>query len=161
MVEYNDPDYVPQFLAAYGIFRRGDKFLFMRRSNTNYRNGFYGIPAGRAAEGEPISLTALREIKEETGLDLRADQIKLCHVAHRYEPGQGPYASWVDFFYMIDEWDGEPVIAETDKADDLQWLSVDSTEQIIPYVRHVIRDVLQGKNFSLIGDWAEPYHHAV
>lgn len=155
MTDYNDPDYVPHFIAAYGIFRRGDTYLFMRRCNTNYRNGYYGIPAGRVSEGEPINLTILREVKEETGLDVHADDVKLVHVNHRHEPGQGNYANWVDFFYLIEKWNGEPVIAEPDKADDLKWLTLDSDEQIIPYLRDIIRDIEQNKFFSLSGTWPD------
>lgn len=156
------PDYVPHYIAAFGIFRRGDKYLFMRRCNTTYRDGFYGIPAGRVSDGEPINLTLIREMKEETGLDLKPENIKFCHVVHRFEPGHGKteYSRWIDFFYLIENWDGDPVIAEPDKADDLQWLTVDSDKQIIPYLRDVIREIENNNMFSLSGDWADQTNQA-
>ncbi|HEY1096593.1 MAG TPA: NUDIX domain-containing protein [Alphaproteobacteria bacterium] len=153
MTGTSHPEYVPHYIAAYGLFRRGDKFLFMRRANTNYMSGYYGLPSGKVMPGEPLAQTILRELKEETGLDIKQDQVKLCHVAHRYTPDSQPHVHWMSFIYMIEEWEGEPVIGEPHKCDDLQWLTVDSDEKIIPYLRAVINDIQNGQNISYHGDW--------
>jgi ADP-ribose pyrophosphatase YjhB (NUDIX family) len=155
MTGSNNPDLVSHFVAAYALFRRGDTFLFMRRANANYMNGYYGLPSGKVMYGEPLSQTILREIKEETGLTVQPHQAKLCHVAHRYAPETAHCVHWMTMIYLIEDWDGEPVIAEPHKCDAMQWLTVDTDEKIIPYIRSAITDILNGQNYSQHGDWPE------
>jgi 8-oxo-dGTP diphosphatase len=47
----------------------GDKFLLGERNKENY-NGYWVIPGGGVKFGETVQDAAIREIKEETGLDV-------------------------------------------------------------------------------------------
>ena len=51
------------------IVRRGDKVLVLRRSPAMDRSGFWELPGGHVEPGETAEQAALRETKEETGLD--------------------------------------------------------------------------------------------
>ena len=46
------------------------KFLFMKRLPHKSEGGLWGIPGGKCEKGEPSDLAVIREVKEETGLDL-------------------------------------------------------------------------------------------
>ncbi|HEY1096350.1 MAG TPA: NUDIX domain-containing protein [Alphaproteobacteria bacterium] len=152
---FQHPDYVPHYVAVYALLRRGDEFLCMRRLNTDYMEGYYGLPSGRVDPAETVIQAVLRETKEETGLTLNPSKLRLCHVQHRYEGWQEHTKQWVDFYYLVDSWDGEPVIAEPHKCDHLAWLSADTTEKLIPRLRPLFKSVLQGETFSFSGDWPE------
>lgn len=52
------------------IVRRGDKILVLRRSSDMDRAGFWELPGGHVEPGETAEQAALRETKEETGLDI-------------------------------------------------------------------------------------------
>jgi 8-oxo-dGTP pyrophosphatase MutT (NUDIX family) len=57
--------------AAGCIVQNGDKFLLIRRSSTDNRfPGIWECPAGRIEEGESPREAALRETKEESGLEV-------------------------------------------------------------------------------------------
>jgi len=58
--------------AAGCIVQNGNKFLLIRRSATDERfPGIWECPAGRIEEGESPREAALRETKEESGLDVK------------------------------------------------------------------------------------------
>jgi ADP-ribose pyrophosphatase YjhB (NUDIX family) len=72
---FNDPNapkansIVP---AASAIVRNAEgKILLERRSD----NGRWGLPSGVMEIGESISETIVREVKEETGFDIRVDYL--------------------------------------------------------------------------------------
>jgi 8-oxo-dGTP diphosphatase len=46
-----------------------DKLLLIKRSTPPFV-GYWALPGGRAESGEPVERTILREVKEETGLDV-------------------------------------------------------------------------------------------
>ena len=57
-------------LASFVIFERDGKMLLARRFNTGYADGFYQMPSGHVEEHEYPSEAAIREIKEEVGVDI-------------------------------------------------------------------------------------------
>lgn len=48
----------------------GDKVLTTRYGKGNKKEGFYEIPGGKIEEGETAEQTAVREMKEETGIKI-------------------------------------------------------------------------------------------
>lgn len=54
------------------IILKDDKILLVYEKNANY----WGFPKGHIEEGETEIQTALREIKEEVGLDVKIDETK-------------------------------------------------------------------------------------
>lgn len=47
---------------------KGNKVVVTKYKNGNLKEGYYDIPGGKIEEGETPEQTALREMKEETGL---------------------------------------------------------------------------------------------
>ncbi len=58
-------------LVARVIVHRGSDILFVRRSASDSRAGMYEMPGGLVDPGESLEQGALRELKEETGLDTK------------------------------------------------------------------------------------------
>jgi 8-oxo-dGTP pyrophosphatase MutT (NUDIX family) len=129
------------------LFLRGDHILMLRRFQTGYEDGKYSVPAGHLDGGEPVRLAAIREAKEEVGLDLQPQYIHFAGVFHRCSD-----AERVDFFVTIEKWSGEPFNAEPDKCDDLLWVGIDHLpENTIPYVRKAIENWRAGIPFEEFG----------
>ena len=75
-------DFLSQFKevnAAGGLVsnRRGDVLLIKR-------NGLWDLPKGHQEEGEDIRVTALREVREETGVDQLEVRDLICVTDHCY-----------------------------------------------------------------------------
>lgn len=81
----------------------------------------------------------VREVKEEIGVDLELDDLKLIHVMNRKIPND----ERLDFFFSTKKWLGEPKIMETDKCDDLSWFELDNLpENIVPYIKQAIDSIV-------------------
>jgi len=72
-------------VSVYGFFIKSNKILLLRRWNTGYEDGNYGLPAGHVEDEESITFAACREINEETGVIIRPKDITLVHIMHRKE----------------------------------------------------------------------------
>ncbi|KPF73584.1 phosphohydrolase [Brevundimonas sp. AAP58] len=86
---------------------RGDSVLLIRRG-TPPRLGEWSLPGGRIEPGEGVRAAALRELREETGVEARL--IGLIDVVDGIFPEAGRHYVLVDF---AAEWlSGEPVAGD-------------------------------------------------
>lgn len=120
--------------AVYIMFVRDDKILMLRRFNTGYEDGNYSFVAGHIDGGESLKSAAVREAKEEAGVDIKPEDLKLVVTMHRLTDREQ-----IDTFFEVRHWTGEPRIMEKDKCDDLSWFPVDNPPlNAIPYIREAI-----------------------
>ena len=110
---------------------RGDEVLLIRRGHPP-RLGEWSIPGGKVEWGETLAVAALRELREETGVE--AELGALIEVYEIIEP---------DFHYVLIDYvahwrEGEPRAA--DDADDAQFLPFAEALQAVS--QDDLRDVL-------------------
>ena len=135
--------------AVHLILRKEGKVLLLRRFNTGYEDGNYSVPAGHIDQGERARTAMVRETKEEVGLDLSEDALKTVHVMHR----MGNDQERIDFFMAADTWNGEPLICETNKCDDLSWHVLSQLpDNMIPYVKSAMEHISRNEFYSEF-DW--------
>ena len=137
-----------QFVAAVHLFFiRDNKILLLRRFNTGYEDGNYSVPAGHIDGNERAIQAMIREAMEETGIAIDEEQLQIVHVMHRKSTEER-----FDFFFEINQWQGEPEIIETNKCDKLEWFSVDDLpKNMVPYVRAGIENYKNNILFSEFG----------
>lgn len=129
------------------FFFRENQILLLRRFNTGFRDGEYSVPAGHLEGGETVMEAAAREGKEEAGVQVALSNMTFSTVMHRIEDDER-----VDFFVVVNKWDGEPFNAEPDKCDDLRWVAVDQLpENTVPYVRQALANHLAGRPLDEYG----------
>lgn len=142
------------------LFFRGDQILLLRRFNTGFEDGNYSVPAGHLDGGETVRRAAVREAREEVGVQLDPNNIEFASVMHRLSdnalfPLSGTGADIderVDFFVHIKDWGSEPFNAEPEKCDELRWCDLDALPQnTIPYIRQAIKNYLEGVPFDEFG----------
>lgn len=126
------------------FFFREDQVLLLRRFNTGFRDGEYSVPAGHLEGGETVMEAAAREGEEEAGVKIQLSDMTFSTVMHRIEDDER-----VDFFVVVNQWEGEPFNAEPDKCDELRWVDVNALPMnIIPYVKQALANHQRGIPFD-------------
>lgn len=109
--------YVLLLREAAGAF---DVLLHLRQ-NTGYRDGHWALPAGHVEPGESVLEAAVREVGEETGLAVRAEDLLPLTTVHRTVLGGGPIEQRADMFFATTSWVGEPQVMEPTKNAGWRW----------------------------------------
>jgi len=120
--------------ASYVILRRGNEVLLQRRHGTGYMDGWWATMAGHVDPGESVHDAAVREVHEEAGVEVRADDLHPLTTIHRFIVGGPPIEQRMDVFFEVWEWLGTPQIMEPDKASAMQWFALDALPAgIVPH----------------------------
>lgn len=113
--------------AAGGIVRNQYKqVLFI------YRNGRWDLPKGKAEKGETIEEAALREVKEECGIekiDLKGFAEKTYHV---YEMNSKKYLKSTHWYFM-ETWQQEFLPQEEEGISKVEWIEYQKLTETLNY----------------------------
>lgn len=128
---------------------KDNKILLTRRANTGYFDGSYECPSGHIDGKETIRVAAARELMEEVGITVNLDELKVVHVVHRH----GDKHERIEFYLTIEKWEGEPLIKEADKCDDVTWFPLNAfPANMVPKTKAAIDHYLNGEMYSEF-DW--------
>ena len=125
------------------ILRQDVRILFGLRRNTGFSDGMYHLPAGHLEDEETISAGAIREAKEELGIDIHP-----------------PICSWSTAsalrqavaLFEVRKWSGDLVNAEPHKCESLDWIPADRLpENIVPYAAVALQFIRDGENVGTYG----------
>ncbi|MFJ7906541.1 NUDIX domain-containing protein [Kitasatospora sp. NPDC096204] len=113
------------------------------------------IPGGKVEVGERLDEAAARELREETGLLVEAEELRLVHtvqVADGWD-GRGPFLLSV---FLATAWRGELANTEPDKHLDVVWSPADRLPlPMFPTAHAALTDHLSGgRGFSTHG-WGD------
>ncbi|WP_349828724.1 NUDIX hydrolase [Brevibacterium litoralis] len=130
--------------AAYVFLRRDDRVLLQLRAGTGYHDGYWAAgAAGHVEQGEHLLAAAVREVREELGVDVTASDLEFLTVEHRTGAGAA-VDERIDFFFACTTWDGEPALQE-DKATDLRWFPLDALpDPVVPHERLALESWYRG-----------------
>jgi ADP-ribose pyrophosphatase YjhB (NUDIX family) len=148
------PEVARPYVACYVILRRGNDIAMVLRKNTTWMDGHYGLPAGKGEWFETFSSGAIREAKEESGVDIMPKNLRFVHIAHRHgeDVASNKFMDWVDIYFEADNWEGEPHNAEEDKSERLDWLDFNSLpENIVPSQLSALIHISEGEFYSEYG----------
>lgn len=138
------PERFKAAVAVYGLLRRGDRLLLLRRANSGFHDGELALPAGHVDEGESALAAIVRELGEEVVVDVRPQDCRLALTGHAgpERPGDDAY---VDLYFTVDRWVGEPRIGEPEKAVELVWVSVgDLPSDVVSFMAEAIETIVGG-----------------
>ena len=138
-----------KLIATVHIFltKNEAEILLLRRFNTGYEDGKYSVIAGHIDGNEEVKAAAIREAKEEAGIEIQPSEIEVVGVMHRKGTDER-----VDFFLAASRWSGRIVNAEPHKCDNLSWHSFhDLPANMVPFVRRALENYRKGKFFDSVG----------
>lgn len=105
------------------IVIQGEKILVIQQAA-----GHWGFPKGHVEDGETEVETAIREIKEETNLDVEIDESHR-YVEH-YSPKEGVEK---DVVLFVAKMIGGEIKAQEEEVQKIKWLSYEDAIQTITY----------------------------
>lgn len=117
-------------------------------------DGFYGLPAGKSEWFEPFTKGAIREAKEEAGINIDPQHLQFVHMVHRHGESESEqkFMDWVDVYFEATSWTGEPFNAEEHKSERLDWLDINNLpENIVPPQLSALENIAKGINYSEYG----------
>ena len=120
--------------AVHLFLAQDGRVLLLRRANTGYEDGNFSVIAGHLDGGEEVIAAAIREAREEAGITLTPDALRVVGTMHRHSDDER-----MDFFVVASAWQGEIRNAEPEKCSELTWYPLDALPaNVIPYVRYAL-----------------------
>lgn len=143
--------------SVYVIVRnRNNETLLIPRVATGYKDGTLCLPSGHVEDGEPNSVAAARELKEEVGLDI--DPQKLQHLL-TMQRNEGAHNIRSDIFFLAahGDWHGNPQNMEPEKHGDCFWVPTESLpyDQIMDFQGAALSGIAHNINYMELG-WPSP-----
>jgi 8-oxo-dGTP diphosphatase len=132
--------------AVFVILERDNKVFFLRRANTSWGNGYLNVPSGHVEKGERPTVAAVREVKEETGVDIKLEDLEFVH-ADRFAD------QYSDYTFRVRRWEGEPTINEPEFASEALWIDKDHLpDDITPHMKNLFEQLKRGSFYSELED---------
>ena len=100
---------------------KNNKVLLMKRCNTGYMDGYYGMVSGHLEQNESLKQAIIRETKEEIGVNIKAEDINISSMIRR-----GNNDNYFNFFLTTNKFEGEPSIMEPNKCEELLWCDINN-----------------------------------
>lgn len=97
------------------LLRRGEKGKF--------GPGLWDLPSGKSDPGEPVTATAVRELREETGLVVAPEDLRLAHVVHAAWGVEAPNG-YLTLVFSTTRWSGTAENREPAKHSAVVWTPI-------------------------------------
>lgn len=134
-----------RFKLPIGIFimlKKNNSVLLQLRKNCSFAGNF-GFVGGHLDGDEKIVDAAIREVKEEVGVDVLPSDLVLKTICHSNKGKE-----YLQFYFECSKWNGEIENKEPDKCESLQWHDWNNIpENTCPYLKEAIDKVNQGISF--------------
>jgi 8-oxo-dGTP pyrophosphatase MutT (NUDIX family) len=98
----------------------GRVLLLQRGPRGKFGQGLWDLPTGKSDPGEPVTATAVRELREETGLVVSAADLRLAHVVHGAWGVESP-TGFPTVVFAATAWSGTPENREPAKHSAVAW----------------------------------------
>ena len=122
------------YVGIHGVIANRGRMLVLKRAPTMpYRPGAWDLPGGHLATGESAEECLLREVKEETALDVAIDRFLGIHTMRTEPYLQAIYACRLTVFQLIALRPNEHV--------EHRWLTPFELEslELIPYLTEILQ----------------------
>jgi 8-oxo-dGTP diphosphatase len=109
-----------QPLGACVLLLNPQSEVLVGKRKNGYRPGLYGLPGGRIEFGEPVLDTAIREVREETGLQV--PNLKYQGAVRETQDER----DFIHFVFVGKHITDQPQLVEPDKCEGWEWHSLEN-----------------------------------
>ena len=114
----------------------------LRRANTGWADGLLTVPSGHVDQGDTVVSSAVKETKEESGVNVLPEDLEFIHVDYILD-------EYVNFYFRATKWTGEPYVAEPAMASEGIWCDKNNLpNDIVPPLKNLFTQLSHGNNFS-------------
>ena len=133
----------------------GDRVVLLQRGeHAKFAQGMWDLPVGKSEPGEPITETAVRELREETGLIVKPEALRIAHIIHGAWGVESPNG-FLTVVFATHEWSGEPENCEPRKHAQVRWIPTDALPgSFVPSTAEALRSYLSGGPAVSLHGWA-------
>ena len=129
------------------IKNENGEVLLQRRQGTKLWPGYLALPAGHIDEGENAYEAAIREAREELGIEIQVEDIIDTFVANRKNKS---LPSYYDVYFEVSKYLGEIRIAEPEKCSELIWANpANLPNDMIDFEKEAMENNANGIKFSV------------
>jgi len=123
------------------------KWFVGRRQNTGYCDGCLNMPAGHIDSNETPREAAVREAKEEVGIDVSIDDITFVHI--QYNRNAEGRHDRTHYYFKIERCDLEPVNTEPHKCSEVKWIpAFTELDAFVPFMGEALTALKNGQQYS-------------
>ena len=108
-----------------GVCVRKDGKVLMGKRKGGWMPGTWAFPGGKLDMNEELETCAIREIKEETGIEIK--NVRFATFTNDID--RGARMHYLTLFYVADWKAGEPEVLEPNKCEEWKWSCWDSLPQ--------------------------------
>ncbi len=132
------------------VLVRDEKFLLLRRSpSSSFGPGQLCLPGGHVDADETVTAAAMREVKEEIGLEISHKDMEFVHLLHRRG---GTPCDYLLSYFLVRSWHGDPFNVEPEKHSELVWAPLyDVPHDMLVGQRYALTQWIMGKSYSEFG----------
>ncbi len=134
-------------VRAHLLLRAGDRLLLTRRAPDLPGGGRWQPPGGHLEPGESVLDCAVREAREEVGVDVAGCDLRFVHARHVLVPGGD---SRMVLLFETTRWRGEPANREPLRCDAIGFFRLGALPQpLVGHLAQAIAGYLRGEPFGV------------
>jgi len=120
------------------LVNQNDEVLLLKRKSTGFGDGLYAFIGGHVEQNEQVTDAAIREVKEEIGININKKNLIFKSVINRKVNENTEY---IDFVFCVKEWQGKITNMEPEKCSELAWYKTNNMPQnTIDFEKYLIEN---------------------
>jgi 8-oxo-dGTP diphosphatase len=114
----------------------------------NVGNSSWSLPGGAVEIDETLEQAAVREVKEETGLDVKVFGIIAINEC-KFKKSQNHA---IFFIFRAEVIGGEETIQRPDEISEIAWIDIDKVDELMPFYNNGFRRIIAGNEITYINE---------
>lgn len=131
LVSAAEQDNIQQLVVG-AVVRHEDRVLLLKRPEDDFMGGIFELPSGKVEPGEALDEALVREVKEETGLDVSSLGMYL----GSFDYGSGSGRATRQFTFAVEIPVAQPI--QLQEHDDYKWVELSDDAPVTDAVKGVL-----------------------